>query len=69
MRKEKNIEFTRPAELVQELRSRGLSDREIARKSGLHTSSICRIRTGATASPSLSAYARIYNVYMDYARN
>lgn len=68
-RKKEKIELASPSDMVLELRSRGISDREIAEKSGLHISSVCRIRTGATRSPTLSAYARILSTYQDYIRN
>lgn len=68
-RKKDKLELAHPSEMVLELRRRGISDREIAEKSGLHISSVCRIRTGATESPSLSTYARLLSTYQDYIRN
>lgn len=68
-RKKEKTELAHPSDMVLELRRRGISDREIAEKSGLHISSVCRIRTGATGSPSLSTYARLLSTYQDYIRN
>ena len=36
----------RPAELVAQLKARGLSSRKIARLMGVNPSTICRIQTG-----------------------
>lgn len=66
MNKKEKTELVRPADMVQELRRRGISDREIAEKSRLHISSVCRIRTGVTKRPSFSTYARLLSAYQDF---
>ena len=67
-RKKEKTELAHPSAMVLELRRRGISDREIAEKSGLHIASVCRVRTGKTKSPSLSTYARLLSTYQDYMR-
>lgn len=49
--------------LITELRARGLSDREIAGRTGTSTSTICRLRTGTTTDTTSATYLKLLGLY------
>ena len=49
--------------LIAELRARGLSDREIAGRTGTSTSTICRLRTGTTTDTTAATYLKLLGLY------
>lgn len=52
-----------PAQLLEELHARGISDRALATTTGISASSLCRIRQGKTRNPGLEQCRRILEAY------